>query len=63
MTSHIRYRGFQGNIRQLTPPISLASQLQDLMGLQEFADWRAGGGVLVSEALGSLRCGAITTPV
>jgi len=24
MTSHIRYRGFQGNIRQLTPPISLA---------------------------------------
>jgi beta-N-acetylhexosaminidase len=52
MTSHIRYRGFQGNIRQLTPPISLAPQLQDLMGLQEFADWRAGGGVLVSEALG-----------
>ncbi len=27
MTSHIRYRGFQGNIRQLTPPISLAPQL------------------------------------
>ena len=52
MTSHIRYRGFQGNIRQLTPPISLAPQLQDLMGLQEFAAWRAGGGVLVSEALG-----------
>ena len=52
MTSHIRYRGFQGNIRQLTPPISLAPQLQDLMGLQEFVDWRAGGGVLVSESLG-----------
>ena len=52
MTSHIRYRGFQGNIRQLTPPISLAPQLQDLMELQEFADWRAAGGVLVSEALG-----------
>ena len=52
MTSHIRYRGFQGNIRQLTPPISLAPQLQELMGLQEFVDWRAGGGVLVSESLG-----------
>ena len=52
MTSHIRYRGFQGNIRQLTPPISLAPQLQDLMALKEFADWRAAGGVLISDALG-----------
>lgn len=52
MTSHIRYRGFQGNIRQLTPPISLAPQLQDLMALKEFADWRALGGVLISDALG-----------
>ena len=52
MTSHIRYRGFQGNIRQLTPPISLAPQLQDLMALKEFADWRAAGGVLMSDALG-----------
>jgi beta-N-acetylhexosaminidase len=52
MTSHIRYRGFQGNIRQLTPPISLAPQLQDLMGLNEFAQWREAGGVLISDALG-----------
>ena len=52
MTSHIRYRGFQGNIRQLTPPISLAPQLQDLMALPEFVDWRSAGGVLISEALG-----------
>jgi beta-N-acetylhexosaminidase len=52
MTSHIRYRGFQGNIRQLTPPISLAPQLQDLMALKEFTDWRTGGGVLMSDALG-----------
>lgn len=52
ITSHIRYRGFQGNIRQLTPPISLASQLQDLMALKEFAEWRAAGGVLISDALG-----------
>ena len=52
MTSHIRYRGFQGNIRETTPPISLASQLQDLMELPEFAPWRAAGGVLISDALG-----------
>jgi beta-N-acetylhexosaminidase len=52
MTSHIRYRGFQGNIRQLTPPISLAPQLQDLMALKEFADWRSADGVLISDALG-----------
>ncbi|PKO24077.1 MAG: hypothetical protein CVU38_00380 [Chloroflexi bacterium HGW-Chloroflexi-1] len=52
MTSHIRYRGFQGNIRQLTPPISLAPELQALMELKEFADWRAAGGVLISDALG-----------
>ena len=52
MTSHIRYRGLQGNIRLLTPPISLAPQLQDLMALPEFATWRTAGGVLVSDALG-----------
>ncbi len=52
MTSHIRYRGFQGNIRETTPPISLAPQLQDLMELPEFAAWRAAGGVLISDALG-----------
>ncbi len=52
VTSHIRYRGLQGNIRVTTPPISLAPQLQDLMALKEFADWRAAGGVLISEALG-----------
>jgi beta-N-acetylhexosaminidase len=52
MTSHIRYRGFQGNIRETTPPISLAPQLQDLMELPEFAPWRTGGGVLISDALG-----------
>ncbi len=52
MTSHIRYRGFQGNIRETTPPISLAPQLQDLMDLPEFAAWRKAGGVLISDQLG-----------
>jgi beta-N-acetylhexosaminidase len=52
MSSHIRYRGLQGNIRQLTPPISFAPELQSLMGLPEFAPWRERGGLLVSDALG-----------
>ncbi|MEA3346454.1 MAG: glycoside hydrolase family 3 N-terminal domain-containing protein [Chloroflexota bacterium] len=53
MTSHIRYRGFQGNIRQLTRPISFDAQgLQALMALPEFAAWRQEGGVLVTDALG-----------
>jgi beta-N-acetylhexosaminidase len=53
MTSHIRYRGFQGNIRQLTRPISFDAQnLPALMRLPEFAPWREAGGLLVSDALG-----------
>ena len=53
MTSHIRYRGFQGNIRQLTRPISFDAQgLQALMALPEFSAWRQEGGLLVTDALG-----------
>ena len=53
MTSHVRYRGFQGNIRQLTRPISCDAQnLPAILSLPEFAPWRAAGGVLVSDALG-----------
>jgi len=53
MSSHIRYRGFQGNIRQLTRPISFDAQnLQALMALPEFAPWRAAGGLMVTDALG-----------
>jgi beta-N-acetylhexosaminidase len=52
ISSHIRYRGFQGNIRQLTRPISFDAQgLQALMDLPEFAPWRAEG-VMVSDSLG-----------
>lgn len=50
MTSHVRYKGFQENPRQLTPPISLAPELQTIV--EDFAPWRAAGGVLVSDALG-----------
>ncbi len=52
MSSHIRYRGFQDNTRQLTPPISLAPQLQTIMSLPEFKPWRSAGGLLVSDSLG-----------
>jgi beta-N-acetylhexosaminidase len=52
MSSHVRYRGFQDNTRQLTPPISLAPQLQTILALEEFKGWRKTGGILVSDALG-----------
>ena len=53
MTSHIRYRGFHGNIRQLTRPISFDPQaLQALMALPEFEPWRRGGGLMISDDLG-----------
>ncbi len=50
MTSHVRYKGFQENPRQLTPPISLAPELQTIMG--GFKNWRDRGGLLVSDSLG-----------
>ena len=53
MTAHIRYRGFQGNIRYVTRPISLDAQgLQQIMAQTEFAPWRQAGGLLVSDSLG-----------
>lgn len=53
MTAHIRYRGFQGNIRSVTPPISFHAQgLQQIMSQPELAAWREGGGLLVSDSLG-----------
>lgn len=54
LMTHIRYQGFQGNIRATTAPISLDPQaLNSLMALPEFAPWRQGGGVVVSDALGA----------
>ena len=52
LSSHVRYRGFQDNTRQLTPPISLAPQLQTILELEEFKSWREVGGLLISDALG-----------
>ncbi|MBN2555983.1 MAG: hypothetical protein JXA97_08605 [Anaerolineales bacterium] len=54
LTSHIRYQGFQGNIRATTRPISLDQQTYtQLLALEPLASWRANGGVLISDSLGS----------
>lgn len=54
MVSHIRYQGFQGNIRATTRPISFDSNaLQQIMSLSQFATWRENGGLIISDNLGS----------
>lgn len=54
LTSHIRYQGFQGNIRATTKPISFDQNAVDLlMDLAPFNQWRENGGVLISDDLGS----------
>ena len=54
LVSHIRYQGFQENIRATTRPVSLdAAALSAIMGLPEFTTWRRNGGLVVSDALGS----------
>lgn len=52
MTAHIRYRGLQGNIRDLTKPISLDPQ--NMPGILKLLPqlWRDGGGLVVSGPLG-----------
>lgn len=52
--SHIRYQGFQGNIRATTKPVSLdSSALIQIMSLPEFSVWRENGGLIMSDNLGS----------
>jgi beta-N-acetylhexosaminidase len=54
LVSHIRYQGFQENIRATTRPVSLdAGALSEIIGLPEFATWRSNGGLVASDALGS----------
>ena len=54
LVSHIRYQGFQGNIRATTRPVSLdEAALSTIVSLPEFATWRSNGGLMVSDALGS----------
>jgi beta-N-acetylhexosaminidase len=54
LVSHIRYQGFQGNIRATTRPVSLDElALAEIIALPEFTNWRGNGGLIVSDALGS----------
>jgi len=54
VTSHIRYQGFQGNIRATTKPISFDQNAIDLlMNIPPLQEWRANGGILISDDLGS----------
>lgn len=54
LSSHIRYQGFQGNIRETTRPVSLdPNAVEELMRLPALARWRENGGVMVSDNLGS----------
>jgi beta-N-acetylhexosaminidase len=54
LVSHIRYQGFQGNIRDTTRPVSFdPAALQQILSLTPFASWRQNGGVMVSDDLGS----------
>lgn len=54
LMGHIRYQGFQGNIRATTRPVSFDPQaFSELMALPAFANWRTEGGVIVSDQLGT----------
>ncbi len=54
LVSHIRYKGLQGNIRATTRPVSFdQTALGEILAVQELSDWRANGGLIVSDDLGS----------
>jgi beta-N-acetylhexosaminidase len=54
LVSHIRYQGFQGNIRSTTRPLSFDPQaLSQILSLPAFSTWREAGGLMVSDDLGS----------
>jgi len=54
LLSHIRYQGFQGNIRATTRPVSFDQQaLKLILDLPPLATWRQNGGLLVSDDLGT----------
>lgn len=54
LVSHIRYQGFQGNIRATTRPVSFDPQaLSQILALPQFSTWYSEGGLIVSDNLGS----------
>jgi len=63
LASHIRYQGFQGNIRETTRPVSFDVQaFSTLMSLPAFAAWRENGGVVITDDLGSHAFRSFTDP-
>ena len=53
LTAHIRYQGFQGNIRSTTRPVSFDPEaLKLLLDLPDFNKWRQTGGLMVTDDLG-----------
>lgn len=54
LVSHIRYQGFQGNIRATTRPVSFDPQaLSAILALPQIVPWWNNGGLIVSDDLGS----------
>ncbi len=54
MISAIRFQGFQGNIRATTMPVNFdQTALAQLLSPEPLATWRANGGLMISDSLGS----------
>ncbi|MGB1253432.1 MAG: hypothetical protein ACPG8W_22655, partial [Candidatus Promineifilaceae bacterium] len=54
LTAHVRYQGFDGNIGETSPPVSISANAQtELLGQAEIAPWREQGGLVVSAPLGA----------
>ncbi|CAG0929877.1 Beta-hexosaminidase [Thermoflexales bacterium] len=55
LTTNARYRGFDGNIRERTAPLSLdGTALKTLLEQPEVTAWRDRGGLLISDAPGAV---------
>jgi beta-N-acetylhexosaminidase len=54
LVSHIRYQGFQNNIRVTTRPFSFDSAaMGEILNLPQLSTWYQSGGLIVSDDLGS----------
>lgn len=53
MSAHIRYSAYQGPGTGRNTPLSLSPELRNVLANEGFADWRAAGGLVVSNVLGA----------